>query len=229
MIQTRGMLDKELAQIQDNILQLGSMLEHAIRRSVEALKNRDVDLAQQVIADDQKINDLRYATEELCLAVIATQQPVAGDLRRIIAAMHIAIEIERMGDHAEGIAHLVTRMAGEPLLKPLIDIPRMAEVDCNMLRMSLDAYINSDADAAKIAAKEDDKVDQLYDQIFRELLTYMLQDAKNINRATFLLWVAHGLERIGDRATNISERVLFMTTGKLEELKGTWDKDETPN
>jgi phosphate transport system protein len=143
--------------------------------------------------------------------------------------MHIAIEIERMGDHAEGIAHLVTRMAGEPLLKPLIDIPRMAEVDCNMLRMSLDAYINSDADAAKIAAKEDDKVDQLYDQIFRELLTYMLQDAKNINRATFLLWVAHGLERIGDRATNISERVLFMTTGKLEELKGTWDKDETPN
>ncbi|MBN1317748.1 MAG: phosphate signaling complex protein PhoU [Anaerolineales bacterium] len=227
-MQTRGMLDKELAQIQDNILQLGSMLEHAIRRSVEALKNRDVDLAQRVIADDQKINDLRYATEELCLAVIATQQPVAGDLRRIIAAMHIAIEIERMADHAEGIAHLVARIAGEPLLKPLIDIPRMAEVDCDMLRMSLDAYIKADVNAAKAAAKEDDKVDQLYDQIFRELLTYMLQDAKNINRATFLLWVAHNLERIGDRATNISERVLFMTTGKLEELKGSWDSENTP-
>lgn len=226
---TRGMLDKELAQIQDNILQLGSMLEHAIRRSIEALKNRDVDLAQRVIADDQKINVLRYATEELCLAVIATQQPVAGDLRRIIASMHIAIEIERMGDHAEGIAQLVARMAGEPLLKPLIDIPRMAEVDCEMLRKSLDAYIAADNDAARAVAKEDDKVDQLYDQIFRELLTYMLQDAKNINRATFLLWVAHGLERIGDRITNISERVLFMTTGKLKELSGSWSEDESPN
>jgi len=224
MIQTRGTLDRELQQIQDNVLQIGSMLEQAIQRSVEALKNRDVDLAQQIIADDVKINKLRYDTEEQCLAVIATQQPVAGDLRAIIAAMHIAIEMERMADHAEGIAHLVIRMADEPLLKPLIDVPRMAEIACEMLHASLDAFVAHNPKAAKKAAKRDDKIDQLYDQVFRELLTYMLQDPRNISRATYLLWVAHNLERIGDRITNISERVVFMTTGKLKELDGSWKK-----
>lgn len=224
MIHIRGTLDREMTTIQDRVLEMGSMLEEAIVLSIRALENRDIELAQQVIADDVKINDLRYEIEELCLTVIATQQPVAGDLRRIIAAMHICIEMERMADHAEGIAHLVLRMADEPLLKPLIDIPRMADRACQMLRSSLDAFAHQDAKIAKKTAKKDNKIDQLYDQIFRELLTYMIQDPKNINRATYLLWVAHNLERIGDRVTNISERVIFMTTGKLKELDGSWKK-----
>ena len=222
MAQTRGMLDRELAQIQTDVLRLGSMVEQAIQRSIKALRNRDLDLAQRIIAEDARVNALRYAVEEQCLTVIATQQPVAGDLRAIIAAMHIAIEMERMADHAEGIAELVTRMYQEPLLKPLIDVPRMADVACEMLHATLDAFVERDPKAAKRAAARDDEMDQLYDQVFRELLTYMLQDPQSINRATFLLWVAHNLERIGDRITNISERVVFMTTGELRELDGSW-------
>ena len=225
MVQTRGMLDQEMTKIQDDVLCLGSMVAAAIQRAVKALKERDVDLAQQIIAEDEQINALRYAIEEKSLAIIATQQPVATDLRTIIAAIHIAVEMERMGDHAEGIAQLVTRLADEPLLKPLIDIPRMANVASEMLPASLDAFIARDPKAAIAVAARDDEMDQLYDQIFRELLTYMLQDPRNINRATFLLWVAHNLERIGDRITNISERVVFMTTGELKELDGSW-RDE---
>jgi phosphate transport system protein len=226
MTKTRGMLDKELTQIQNDVLRLGSLVEQAIQRSIEALKRRDVELARQIIADDLEINELRYALEEQCLTVIATQQPVATDLRTIIAAMHITIEMERMADHAEGIAQLVTRMADEPLLKPLIDVPRMANVACEMLRASLDAFVARNPDAAKVAATRDDEIDQLYDQVFRELLTYMIQDPRSISRATFLLWVAHNLERIGDRITNIGERVVFMTTGKLKELDGSWKEGE---
>ena len=227
MTQTRGLLDKELTQTQDQVLRLASMVEQAIQKSVAALKERDVEAAQQVIQDDEHINTLRYTIEESCLAVIATQQPVARDLRTIIAAMHIAIELERMADHAAGTARLVARLASEPLLKPLIDIPRMADIACEMLRDSLDAFVKRDAHAAKVVAVRDDEIDQLYDQVFRELLTYMLQDPRNINRATYLLWVAHNLERIADRITNISERVVFMTTGKLEEVDSSW-KDPDP-
>ncbi len=228
MVKPRGVLDRELTRIQDDVLCLGSMVEEAIQHSIKALKERNVELAQQIIADDVKINALRYAIEEQSLTAIATQQPVARDLRTIISATHIAIELERMADHAEGIAQLVTRMAGEPLLKPLIDLPRMADIACDMLRASLDAFIARDAEAALIIGGRDDEIDQLYDQIFRELLTYMLQDPRNINRATFLLWVAHNLERIGDRITNISERVVFMTTGELKELDGSW-KEGVPS
>lgn len=228
MVQTRGMLDQELTRIQDDVLRLGSMVAQAIQRAVTALKGRDVELASQIIADDDQINSLRYAIEELSLTTIATQQPVASDLRTIVAAMHIASELERMADHAEGIAHLVIRMADEPLLKPLIDLPRMADLACEMLGASLDAFVARDPEAARAVAPRDDEMDQLYDQVFRELLTYMLQDQRNINRATFLLWVAHNLERIGDRTTNISERVVFMTTGELTELDGSWKEGEPP-
>ena len=222
MAQTRGMLDVELRHIQDDVLRMGSMVEEAVHRSIQALKNRDVDLAHQIIAADQHINELRYNIEEQCLKVIATQQPVAGDLRMIIAAMHVAVEMERMADHAEGTAELVTRMADEPLLKPLIDLPRMADIACEMLRDSLDAFIARDAKAATAVVERDDEIDQLYDQIFRELLTYMLQDPSNINRATYLLWVAHNLERTADRVTNVSERIVFMATGQLKEMNGSW-------
>jgi phosphate transport system protein len=227
MVQTRGTLDRDLTQIQDNVLRLGSMVEQAIQRAITALKGRDVELARQIIVDDDAINSLRYTIEEQSLTTIATQQPVASDLRTIVAAMHIAVDLERMADHAEGIAHLVIRMADEPLLKPLIDLPRMADVACDMLRASLDAFVARDPGAARAIVPRDDEIDQLYDQIFRELLTYMLQDPRNINRATFLLWVAHNIERIGDRITNVSERVVFMTTGVLTELDGSW-RGETP-
>lgn len=225
MTQTRGTLDRDLAQIQDDILRLGSMTEEAIQRSIKALKQRDVDLAQQIIANDVNINDLRYAIEEQCITAIATQQPVASDLRTIVAAIHIATEMERMADHAEGIATLVTRLGDEPLLKPLIDVPRMADISCEMLQAALNAYLARDPEAAMAAAARDDEIDHLYNQVFRELLTYMLQDPRTINRAIFLIWVAHNLERIADRVTNISERVVFMTTGRLEELDGSWKID----
>jgi phosphate transport system protein len=221
MMQTRGLLDQELGWIQDQVLRLGSMVEQAIQQSIEALRRRDVELARQIIANDANVNALRYEIEERAVVTMATQQPVARDLRLIVAALLITVEMERMGDHAEGIARLVTRMADEPLLKPLVDIPRMADVTCEMLRDSLDAFIAQDPAAVPAIVARDDDIDQLYDQVFRELLTYMLQDPRNINRATFLLWVAHNLERIGDRITNIAERVLFVSTGQLKELDGS--------
>jgi phosphate transport system protein len=223
------MLDKELGRIQDKVLHLGSLLEEAIRNAVTALKQRDVELARQIIVNDIKLNEMRFDIEEQCLTAIATQQPVAGDLRMIIASMHVAVEMERMGDHAEGIANLVIRMADQPLLKPLIDIPRMADIACDMLRRSLDAFLSHDAEAARQAAKRDNEIDNLYDQVMREVLTYMIQDPTTINRGTYLLWVAHNLERIGDRVTNISERVVFLNTGKLKELSGSWQKGESSN
>jgi len=217
-LHTRGALERELERLRSDILRMGSQVETAIERSVLALKNRDAELAQQIINDDAAINDLRYAIEEKCLQLIATQQPAAGDLRMVIAATHIAVELERMADHAEGTAVLVKRLAGEPLLKPLIDIPAMSRIAQEMIHAALDAFIARDAEAARQVASRDDEIDALYQQVFRELLTYMLEDARNISKATFLLWVAHNLERIGDRATNICERVVFMTTGQLQEL-----------
>lgn len=212
------MLDQELTQLHDDLIRLGGLVDEAIAHAVQALKERNTELAQQVVVGDQAINNLRYHIEETAIITIATQQPMAGDLRKLIAGTHIAVELERMGDHAEGIAALVLRMSDQPLLKPLVDIPRMAEIDREMIRESLEAFTRCDADAARQLAQRDNEVDSLYDQVFRELLTYMVQDPKVIERATFLLWVAHNLERIGDRATNISERIIFMTTGKIQEL-----------
>jgi phosphate transport system protein len=150
--------------------------------------------------------------------LIATQQPAASDLRATIAAAHIVVELERMADHASGIASLCLRMLDQPLLKPLIDIPLMAQIAREMIRGALNAFVQRDAELAQQIAARDDEMDALYQQIFRELLTYMLEDPKNIGRATYLLWVAHNLERIGDRATNLCERTVFISTGSLREL-----------
>jgi phosphate transport system protein len=218
-LHTRGALERELERIRSDILRMGSLVERAIERSVQALKDRDADLAQQIINDDEEINQLRFAIEERCLQLIATQQPAARDLRMVIAAMHIAVELERMADHAEGTAKITKRIYQEPLLKPLIDLPVMAQIAQEMIHAALDAFVAFDADAAQKVAARDDEIDNLYQQVFRELLTYMLEDPRTISRATYLLWVAHNLERIGDRVTNICERVVFMATGKLEELQ----------
>jgi phosphate transport system protein len=219
-LQTRGTLDREIGALRDDLLRLGGLVEQAIERSVRALKTRDQALAHEIIANDAAINDMRFRIEEECLAVIATQQPAASDLRAIIAAMIIVVELERMGDHAEGIAKIVVRMDDEPLVKPLIDIPRMAETTTQMLRRSLDAFLARDPQLAREVAAQDDYIDQLYSQVLRELLTIMAEHPENIRRATYLLWVAHNLERIGDRITNICERVIFLTTGTFTELQG---------
>ncbi|MDP2728867.1 MAG: phosphate signaling complex protein PhoU [Dehalococcoidales bacterium] len=217
-MEIRTAFHKKLREIQDDVLDIGSMVEKATSRSIEALKERDLDKANEVIADDAKVNRKRFNIEEKCVQLIATQQPMAGDLRAIIGVLNIITEIERIGDHAEGIAKIVVMIGDEPPLKPLIDIPRMAGKVNDMLHRSLDALINRDADAAKQIVGEDDEVDNLYDQVFRELLTFMAEDPKTITRATRLIWVAHNLERSADRVTNICERVVYMVTGKMEEL-----------
>ncbi len=217
-MEMRTAFHRKLREIQDDILAMGSMAGKAILHSVDALKNRELELAHQVIADDHKINGKRFEIEEKCVELIATQQPMASDLRTIIAILNITTEIERIGDYAVGIARIVIMIGDEPPLKPLIDIPRMAEQTAVMLRRSLDAFINHDAETAKRIAAEDDLVDHLYDQVFRELLTFMAEDPKTITRATRLIWVAHNLERAADRATNICERVVFIVTGKMEEI-----------
>jgi phosphate transport system protein len=217
-MEIRTEFHKRLREIQDDVLTMGSMVEKAISRSVEALKERNLDKARKVITDDLKVNEKRFTIEEKCVQLIATQQPMAGDLRAIICVLNIITEIERIGDHAEGIAKIVIMIGDEPPLKPLIDIPRMAEKVNDMLHRSLDALINRDADTAKQIVAEDNEVDNLYDQVFRELLTFMAEDPKTITRATRLIWVAHNLERSADRVTNICERVVYMVTGKMEEL-----------
>ena len=209
--------DRDLRMLKDDLLMLGSMVEKAISRAVQALKTRDMDLSRNVIDEDDYIDQKQIEIEERCVNLIATQQPVAIDIRSLIAILHIAVELERMGDYAEGIGKISIAMGDEPPLKRLIDVPRMADMASDMLRRSLDAMVNRDVVAAAQVLNDDDQVDALYEQVYRELLTFMLEDPKTIRRATYLLWVAHDLERIADRATNISERVIYLVTGKLPE------------
>ncbi len=217
-MEMRTVFNKELRQIQNDLLAMSSMTEKAISYSVKALKERDIELANRIIEDDKKINSARFEIEEKCIKLIATQQPMAGDLRTIIAVLNILSEVERIGDHAEGNAKIVLMIGNEPPLKPLIDIPRMAEKTIDMLHRSLGSFIERDKDTAMKIAAEDDEVDELYDQVFRELLTFMAEDPKTITRATRLIWVAHNLERSADRVTNICERIVYMVTGKMQEI-----------
>ncbi|HKG26298.1 MAG TPA: phosphate signaling complex protein PhoU, partial [Thermomicrobiales bacterium] len=208
----------QIQELRDAVVSLASMVDKAIARSVDALKLQDVQLAWDVIRSDAAINRQRWQTEERALLIIATQAPMAGDLRTIAAVIHIVTDLERMADHAAGNARIVVQTAEEPLLKPLVDIPRMSELARAMLADSITAFIQEDADAARAIVERDDEVDELYDQVYRELLTYMMADPSTINRATHLLWAAHNVERIGDRVTNICERVVFAATGTLEEM-----------
>ena len=217
----RPTFDQELHALQDNLLRMGSMLETALARAMQALTARDIGLAEQVVADDDKINALRYEIEEECFMALATQQPTARDLRAVMAAFSMAADLERMADHAEGIATIVVRMGDEPLLKPLIDVPRMADTCHDMVREALDAYVRGDEAKARAVAERDDIIDGLYQQVFRELLSFMLEDPRTITRALYLLFIAHNLERIGDRAVNLAERVIFVTSGELKEFKSS--------
>jgi phosphate transport system protein len=210
---------KGFQEIQDKVLAMGDMVTKEISRSVEALKNRNLKLAHQIIASDAKIDEQRFAIEDSCINLVATQQPTTGDLRVIVAVINIITELERIGDYAEGIAKIVIMIGDEPPLKPLIDIPRMAELTVEMIDKSLKSFVTRDVELAKHVVSMDNVIDGLYDQVFRELLTFMMVDPKTINRATRLIWVAHNLERAADRVTNICERVVFTVTGKMEELE----------
>jgi phosphate transport system protein len=220
----RKTFEHEIQQVKDEVLLLGSMVEHAIIASVETLKKRDIKGAEKIIAEDREINKKRFDIERQLMILIATQQPMAHDLRLLASTMEIISELERMGDYAKGIANINVRMGEEPLLKPLIDIPRMAQIGTSMLHRSLTAFVNEDIEAAKSIPMEDDEVDALYNQIYRELMLLIIQDPKSIERANWLLWVAHNLERVADRVTNICERTIFIATGELNEIKSSSDE-----
>lgn len=214
----RETFDRELRHLEDEILVLGSMVESAVAESVEALKRRDFEASRRIVAADKEINAKRFAIESEALVLIATQQPMASDLRVLAAILDLASELERMGDYAKGIARINLMIGEEPLMKPLIDIPRMAERACSMLRRALDAFARRDVDLARAIPNEDDEIDALYNQVYRELVTYILADPKHIEQANYLLWAAHNLERFADRVTNICERVIFTVTGQMREM-----------
>jgi phosphate transport system protein len=201
------------------------MVESALVESVGILKRRDMEGSQHLIAQDRLINEKRFAIEADALILIATQQPMARDVRTLAAVLELSTELERIGDYAKGIARINLMMGEGPLLKPLIDIPRMAEKARSMLHRALDAFVRRDVDLARAIPAEDDEVDALYNQVYRELMTFIMSDPRHIDQANYLLWVAHNLERAADRVTNICERVVFTVTGKMMEMdvedKGT--------
>jgi phosphate transport system protein len=214
----RQVFQEQIRELLEDLLEMGQMVADSIDSSIQALAKQDEELAQQVIDYDDEINALQYDIDEKCLVLIATQQPMAGDLRAILSVSNIAAELERIGDYTEGIAKLAIKLAGRPLLKPLIDIPRMAEEGRRMLMASLEAFARQNVAAAGEIGDADDVVDALYDQVYRELLVYMMEDPRTITQATYLLWVAHNLERIADRTTNIAERVIFLDSGRIVDL-----------
>jgi phosphate transport system protein len=220
----RKTFESEIQQVKDEVLVLGSMVEQALLNSVDALKKRDIKASEKIFAEDQEINKKRFEIESKLMVLIATQQPMARDLRILASTLEIISELERMGDYAKGIANINIRMGDLPLLKPLIDVPRMANKGVDMLHRALTAFINEDVETAKSLPVEDDEVDALYNQVYRELMTFVIQDPTTIERANWLLWVAHNLERFADRVTNICERTIFIATGEMAEIKSTDDE-----
>jgi phosphate transport system protein len=218
MEKTAG-FSKGFKQIQDKVMGMGDMVTKEIHKSIEALKARDLKLAHKIIADDAVIDEQRFTIEDGCIELMGMQKLTIADRRAIVAVLSISTELERIGDYAEGIAKIVVMIGDEPPLKPLIDIPRMAELTIEMIDKSLKSFVDRDVKLARHVVTMDNLVDGLYDQVFRELLTFMMIDPKTINRATRLIWVAHNLERAADRVTNICERVAFTVTGKMEELE----------
>ena len=215
---TRELYEKRLREIQDDILILASMAEKAVQRSVDALRSRDMALSQQVVEEDVEINAKRYEIEEKCIHLIATQQPMAADLRVVVAILFIANELERIADHAEGIGRINLMIGEEPLARPLGVIPEMAQKTQEMLRRCIDCFIERDAEGARRLCDEDDEIDALYDTNYADVIAHMVKEPDDIQRATYLLWTGHNLERIADRVTNICERVIFMVTGRLQEI-----------
>lgn len=214
----RQTFDRELQRLQDDMLVVGRMVEKALVESVEILKRRNLEGARRLIAGDQIINEKRFAIEADCLALIATQQPVASDLRTLAGVLEIITELERIGDYAKGIARIAIMTDQESLLKPLTKISHMAEKTRDMLNRALEAFVQRDVALARAISAEDDEVDALYSQVYRALLSIVMADTGTIDQAAYLLSVAHNLERTSDRVINICERVIFTVTGEMVEL-----------
>lgn len=211
----RTVIQEHLDDLEKDLNIMSEMVTRAIHRSVTALKEHDQEEAIQIKKDDKQINEIRWEIEEKAIKLIATQQPVAKDLRKMIAVLNIITDLERMGDHAGGIASIILKLGDGPSVKPLIDIPRMAEISVGMIESALKAYEERDESAARAIHKKDDQIDDLYNQVIRELVSIMIEDPKTITRCTYLIWVAHNLERIGDRVTNICERIVYLVTGDM--------------
>lgn len=214
----RKEFDQELHALEERLQELGRMVEEALVTSVDALKRRDLETARQIIEADHTVNDRRFAIEHETLVVIARQQPMAVDLRTLAAILEIATELERIGDYAKGISVITIKMGIEPFVKPLIDIPRMAEKARNILHRALQAFFERNVELARAIPAEDDEIDALYEQIYRDLTAHIIDDPKLIDRVSYLIWVAHNLERAADRVVNICERVIFTVTGELVEF-----------
>ncbi|OQY28547.1 MAG: phosphate transport system regulatory protein PhoU [Anaerolineaceae bacterium 4572_5.1] len=220
----RETLDRKIQEHLDDILLLGGTVEKAIIDSVEALKNQDSETAQRIYENDKAINQKRFEIERQTLITVATQQPMARDLRVLASILDVSGELERIGDYAKGIALITQRIGKEKLLKPLIDIPKMAELTADMLHRALEAFVKADEVAACSIPEGDNQIDDLYNQVYHELLVFMFKDPSTIDQATFLTWVAHNLERAADRVTNICERTIFIATGVLEEIDSSDDE-----
>ena len=215
---TRHLFDKSLEELNGKVLQLGNLVNSRIDDAIKSLSTQDLELANQVITGDLYINELQSELEENCMLLIATQQPFAKDLRKIVAAFKISINLERIGDLAVDIAKQTIRTGDEGLLKPLVDLPRMADIVREMVIKGIEASKSEDVETARVMAKMDDEVDHLYNQVFRELLIFMMEDPRTINQATHLIFVGRFLERMGDYCTNIAEEVVYVVTGKRSDL-----------
>ena len=207
--------ERDLEALKEALLLMGGRAEAIMHKSVDALRRRDPDLARQVYDDDRAIDRLEIDIEERCVGLLALQQPLAGDLRFITAALKISNDLERVGDHGVNIAGSVLKLAAEPELKPLVDIPRMASLAGGMLRQALDTFVRRDAESARRLCRSDDEVDALNRQLFRELISYMIEDPRSITRAMELVLVARNLERVADLATNIAEEVVFIAEARI--------------
>ncbi|MFA5239498.1 MAG: phosphate signaling complex protein PhoU [Phycisphaerae bacterium] len=214
----RESFKKHIKGLNEDVVAMSEMVAAATIQSVKALEERDVKKAEQIAKDDLLINEKRWKIEEECINLIALQQPVASDLREIIAVLNVITELERMGDYAEGIAKIVVMLGDEPLIRPLIFMPKMAEKATNMLRRSMQAFIARNAKAATAICNEDDDIDKLYDEAYHDLLMRMIKDPEVISKATPLIWATHNLERIADRVTNICERTVFLATGTMPQV-----------
>ncbi len=215
---TRTAFDRSIEVLRDDLFRLTSMVDRSIADSIRALIERNADLARQVSSNDVNLNQIRYSIEERCYALIATQQPNATDLRVIVGTVSVATNLERIGDHAAGVARLTLRMIDQPLLKPLVDIPQMAEIGREMVKGAVQAFLDRDVALAERLVRRDHDIDQLHQQVYQELVGFMTKDPSTVERATFLLWVSHNLERIGDRSMNICERAIYVVTGELKEF-----------
>ncbi len=207
-----------MKELERDVLHMGELVVEAVTQAVDALGDLDAKQARKVVDNDTTVNNQRWALEDKCVDLIATQQPVASDLREIIATLSIVRDLERIGDYAEGIGKIVLMHGDQPLVRPLIYVPPMRDKAVSMLRRSLDAFVQRDADVARQICIEDDEVDRLYEQAYHELLNRMIENRDVITRATYLIWASHNMERIADRATNIAESVVYLVTGAPGEL-----------